>query len=452
VQDDVENVVPEWIGSHASQLDASLFSFEAPHESQTWEQIRGILNDGPIPTMYSWNGVGLLMEWSVCMPMGKRVLYVAFSSEFFTGLTQRTHHVIRHMQKNESIEELHVIHINNKELAPIEIRTDGKTTYYKVSILPVPKWGLNHLTAPFRVARRFHKQCSTHYDYIIADTPWGGIIALLLKLFGRSKTVIYEDMDYFPGFYTKSRFRRTIMKLYEFIIMRRSRLVITVGELLKEERQRVRKKDIHVKVNGVRYELFNRAVKNVPHPPTLIYMGYLDDWSGVDLPIRCMPELLRSFPDLKLLIVGHGVGQKKLKELAESLGVQDYVEFAGLKAYEELPAELSRADIGLATFRKIPLMKYAFTLKVVEYGAAGLPVIASAIGETERYIRRHDTGILIDGDEQSFVDAVRRLLSDRTLYERLSANGIRSAEQYDWERILNERQEIIDRVLDAQRR
>ena len=60
----------------------------------------------------------------------------------------------------------------------------------------------------------------------------------------------------------------------------------------------------------------------------------------------------------------------------------------GKKRYDELPNLLAKADIGVALFRVNDLMKYTFPLKVVEYMAAGLAVVGTRVGETERLWKR----------------------------------------------------------------
>lgn len=92
-------------------------------------------------------------------------------------------------------------------------------------------------------------------------------------------------------------------------------------------------------------------------------------------------------------------------------------------------------------------MKYAFTLKVVEYGAAGLPVIATRIGETKRYIEDYQTGLTISYDVQEFIDKVKMIFENKTLYDQLSNNGIKRAQELDWDNLLQNRYEIINKFL-----
>ncbi|KAE9635588.1 glycosyltransferase [Defluviitalea raffinosedens] len=378
----------------------------------------------------------------------KSVLYICFIQNYFNTLIQRTHHIVQYMTKQNDIENIDIIYVKQDPEKHVDIFQEGKQTYYGISTIPAWKYGLGHISNPLKMFFRFYKINKKKYDYIVAESPWGGIVALMLKLFRKSSVVIYEDMDYYPGFYTKSKIRNIIVNMFEKIVMRHSDLIITVGQELRTLRRTYTKKEIKVIPNGVKFNTFYNGIKHKPeHDLTMIYMGKLDDWAGVDLPIKAMPQLIKIIPNIKYLIIGEGPSEKKLKEMAKQLGVEKNVEFLGLKSYEELPYYLSKADIGIATFQPIPLMKYAFTLKVVEYGAAGLPVIATRIGETKRYIEDYQTGLTISYDVQEFIDKVKMIFENKTLYDQLSNNGIKRAQELDWDNLLQNRYEIINKFL-----
>jgi len=378
----------------------------------------------------------------------KKVLYVCYLQNYFRGLTQRTHHLINFMANQEDIGSLDVIHINNSnEKIDIVKKHIGKITFYGINTLPAIPWGLNHLVSPLKVFISFLKNNKMKYDYIVAESPWGGLVAILLKLFGKTKIVIYEDMDFFPGFYTKSKIRNIIVKFLEWLVIKNADLVISVGNELANIRRRITKKEVYVSPNGVFYDKFARALQKQEHPPTLIYMGNIEEWAGVDLPIRALPRLLEKIPNLRYMVVGDGPFLEKIKQLSEELGVADHVDFVGLQPYDNLPNYLSKADIGIATYLPIDLMKYAFTLKVVEYGAAGLPVIATKIGETTKYISKNRTGILINRNEDEFYEAVIKLFENKQLYHELSTNGTKKAKLMDWDIILKKRYTMIDDFL-----
>jgi glycosyltransferase involved in cell wall biosynthesis len=188
--------------------------------------------------------------------------------------------------------------------------------------------------------------------------------------------------------------------------------------------------------NGVNYGQFHAANQmRVQHPPTIIYTGTLDARWGVDLSIRAMPLLCRQIPDIQLLIAGSGPAEQELRQLALSLGVQDRVCFKGFVPYPDLPALLAQADIGVATSRRNEFRQYASPLKLVEYMAAGLPVICSGGGEAEKMIEESKAGVNIPFEPEAFANAVQSFwtTSDRLLAFRGAA--IQYAQGRSWEQL-----------------
>lgn len=379
----------------------------------------------------------------------KDILYITFMQNYFNTLVQRTHHIIDNMEKREDINKIDVIIIDNSQEEKIrKLEVKGKVTYYSVKITPSWIFGLGHISNPLKMFFRIKKFNKDQYSYIIAETPWGGLVGTLLKLIGRTNKLIYEDMDYFIGFYTKSKVRRILVNLLENIVMKSSNLIVTIGDELEKVRQKQTKKKIIVIPNGVNTESFNAAISKSEHVPTLVYMGKMDDWAGIDLVIKSLPIIKKNIDNIKFIIIGEGNYEEQLKSLVEECNLSSNVEFVGLKKYTELVEYLKIADIGVATFKKIDLMKYACTLKILEYGAGGLPVIATAIGETENYIEKNKCGIAIKYDEKEFAQAVLNLFNNTVLYKRLSENGIEASYKMQWDELLEDRYNKINNFLD----
>lgn len=75
-----------------------------------------------------------------------------------------------------------------------------------------------------------------------------------------------------------------------------------------------------------------------------------------------------------------------------------------------------------------------FGLTLIEAAACGLPVIASPSGGPKEILEHCENGLLVDvEDPGAIADALKKLISDRLLWEKFSANGIRSTDQlYSW--------------------
>lgn len=95
-----------------------------------------------------------------------------------------------------------------------------------------------------------------------------------------------------------------------------------------------------------------------------------DPYKGVDITIRALPEILKSCPDAKYLVIGRGDDQPRLAKLADELGVRDRVVFAGFVPAEELPKHYCLADAYVMPSQE------GFGIVYLEAMACGVPVLS----------------------------------------------------------------------------
>ncbi|SKC40606.1 glycosyltransferase family 4 protein [Krasilnikoviella flava] len=166
---------------------------------------------------------------------------------------------------------------------------------------------------------------------------------------------------------------------------------------------------------------------------TVLFVGTLKPWHGLDVLVDAFAGLRARVPDARLLLVGDGPEREAVLARADALGTADAVEHAGAVAPSEVPALLHRADVAVAPYP--PLEHFYFSpLKVYEYLAAGLPVVASAVGELPDALEHGGAGVLVPpGDAAALADALVGLAHDP---DRRAALGARAravaVERHDW--------------------
>ena len=127
---------------------------------------------------------------------------------------------------------------------------------------------------------------------------------------------------------------------------------------------------------------------------------------GHETLIAAAALLARDCPDLRYLIVGDGARRAELEALVRTKGVDRIVEFAGHR--EDVPALLAASDLFV-----LPSRSEAFPNGAIEAMAAGLPVIASAVGGLLDLIQSSRTGLLVPADDaEALAAALRRLHQD----------------------------------------
>jgi len=275
------------------------------------------------------------------------------------------------------------------------------------------------------------------YDLAIVGYPGNAWLARWLRKSGRIKTLVYYDYDYHPGL-ARSPLEMRWLENRERQFSRESDAIITVNPLLGKLRMEQGAHQVWVLPNGVDLKLFSKARQKNIHPPTLVFTGSLSHLWGLELAIKAMPTILRSIPDIRFLIAGYGPAEADLKLLSKSLNVEDRVIFLGRFDYQDLPSILAQADVGIVTSSLDSQFRYyASPLKLLEYMAAGLPIIASGVGHTVNIMQEANAGILVDHSSEQFAEAAVTLLSDRERYERCKQSAEIYAASFDWDLLMD---------------
>lgn len=286
------------------------------------------------------------------------------------------------------------------------------------------------------------------YQVGIGFGPWGSATVWVLKQVGRIGMCVYEDRDFEPGL-MPDRLRRGYTEWLERVLVRRADLVVSIGYRLAKRRQSQGRQDVEIIPTGVDWHRFQEAAEEPGiRPHALVYVGNLVSWSGVELVIQALPVIVRTCPRATLLIIGDGLPAyvAYLRGMADHHGVKDRVTFLGPQPHSALPTLLKQGRVGLANSLPVPYRQYAYPLKVIEYMAAGLPVIATQETEAAEILQRGQCGIAVPYELEGFAQAAIALLTDSALYEMCRANAVRESAGMTWERLLDrELSLIVDR-------
>jgi glycosyltransferase involved in cell wall biosynthesis len=90
----------------------------------------------------------------------------------------------------------------------------------------------------------------------------------------------------------------------------------------------------------------------------------------------------------------------------------------------------------MAVFRPIDLRRYAFSMKIIEYMAAGLPVITTAGTESESVVKKHQCGEAVRFDEADLAACLSSLLGDPEKMARYSDNAMKASRLYSWDDLI----------------
>lgn len=149
-----------------------------------------------------------------------------------------------------------------------------------------------------------------------------------------------------------------------------------------------------------------RQAFNIPaQAPLTVSIGRLIGWKGLHVVI----EALVKIPAMHYLIIGEGGEHQRLLALAQTLGVNERVHFAGRQAHDALPRFLNAADI----FVQPSVGEEAFGISVVEAMACGLPAVVSRNGGMVEIVEHGQNGLLLPpGDVDTWADGLQSLVAD----------------------------------------
>jgi glycosyltransferase involved in cell wall biosynthesis len=151
--------------------------------------------------------------------------------------------------------------------------------------------------------------------------------------------------------------------------------------------------------------------------PVVGVIARLSDVKGHAYLIRGFPDILRGYPQAKLLIVGRGKMQSELLRLVKGLGIENSVFF--MPEVCDTMDMLAAMDIFV-----MPSLKEGLGLALMEAMAAALPVIGSDIGGIKSLIKHGTTGILVKPtDTKGLTASILELLEDKDKAASLGKNA-----------------------------
>lgn len=145
----------------------------------------------------------------------------------------------------------------------------------------------------------------------------------------------------------------------------------------------------------------------------IIYVGTLGKGRHLEVLIKAFSDIRKMTSNVKLLMVGEGDGREDLEKICCELGMGDDVIFTGEIPMSDVPSYISASDIGISPVPPYSFYKMSSPIKMFEYMAMGIPVIANEeIPEQKEVLEESRGGILVPFTSEGFSDAITELLSN----------------------------------------
>ena len=206
---------------------------------------------------------------------------------------------------------------------------------------------------------------------------------------------------------------------------------------------------IHNGVDGEKFESQKLKVKRARNGNMVITVSRLVRKNGVDILIRAIGEVRKQIPGIQCRIAGDGPERLRLAALASELGVGDAIVFLGTVPHTELARHLHEADVFVRMSRSEG-MGNAFA----EAAAAGVPVVATAVGGIPDIIEHEKTGLFAGVDDSAdCARKITRLLRDPAYAEAMAGRAREKIiQRFDWDTIARRYRDIFYAALGAEKR
>lgn len=181
------------------------------------------------------------------------------------------------------------------------------------------------------------------------------------------------------------------------------------------------------------------------------FIGSFYAYEGLDILLRAVPALTAERPDLRVLLVGGGPEDARLRQMAKDLGIADKVVFTGRVPHEQVPMYYDLLDVLVYPRLSMRLTDLVTPLKPLEAMAQGRVLAASDVGGHQELIVDGKTGVLFKADDpQALADKVGALADAQAEWPALRAAGRRFVEsERNWKASVDRYKSIYGRLTGA---
>jgi glycosyltransferase involved in cell wall biosynthesis len=155
----------------------------------------------------------------------------------------------------------------------------------------------------------------------------------------------------------------------------------------------------------------------------MIYPGSLNWHQGLDVAIVAFSKIAEKFPQAVFHIYGSGNELKGLMDLVKTLRMEEKVLFMGSRTMEGIADAIANADAGIVPKRAVSFGNVAFSTKILEFMAVGVPVIASSTKIDRFYFNDSQILFFRSEDEDDLAEKMEMIITDSGLRTRLVENG-----------------------------
>ncbi|MCD6496041.1 MAG: glycosyltransferase family 4 protein [Candidatus Aenigmarchaeota archaeon] len=199
------------------------------------------------------------------------------------------------------------------------------------------------------------------------------------------------------------------------------------------------RKKIDIIYNGIEYDKFRTG----PDKNYIFFLGRLDQMKGVHFLVEAYSMIKDDIPQ-KLLLCGTGNNEYRefIMKMISELGLKNHVTIRGRLKENELVKLYSEASIVA-----LPSVYEPFGITVLEGMASGKAVITTTRSGASEIVDNWKNAVVVkSGDSKDLARAMKKLLLDDKLRDKISSNALKLAKLYSWDNIARETLKVYRKV------
>jgi glycosyltransferase involved in cell wall biosynthesis len=329
----------------------------------------------------------------------------------------------------------HSLYPGSKTRVETYLRKKEKARFMGFTFLPLPLKALyEQLLTLYLLKKSRHKK-----DIFIGIDPLNGFTGVLAKKLGLADHAIFYTADY-----AYKRFANPVMNniyhWFDRFAANNADQVWNVSSRIMKHRvkQGLRENKLYLVPNSPEFRKTRRLPLSKVNVHDLVIVSNLT--TAIDYPhvIQTVKKLSRKYEDIRLLIIGTGEAEEKLKSLVKELKLENKVLFLGRKNHDELLNILSKSGVGIALYTNDhPWTEFGDSMKVREYLACGLPVILNDVPSTADDVEKENVGFVLKGKGKNFAKAIDELFRDEEKYKIMRKNAVKLAKENDFTKVVD---------------
>jgi glycosyltransferase involved in cell wall biosynthesis len=241
--------------------------------------------------------------------------------------------------------------------------------------------------------------------------------------------------------YAKSSGLKSIQRKIEKRFNSKSLAAATEVLVLNEDMKKlvssfytIPQENISIWPNGVNLSFFE--VKNARKERKVVFSGVMYYHRGLEILLEAASKVVQNLPDTKFILLGEGPEMQRLQNIVLERNLTSNVEFKGWIKRDDIPAYLSEASVGIGPLQLTPLTAKSIPIKVLEYMASSLPIIAKKGILTDDLLKDGENGYFIE-DANDLSKKITLLLENPDLVEKMGSVSRRMVQKFSWENLVN---------------